>query len=123
MTDPRLGGGCGFATIPLRTCEGCDEQRICEDIPDKGRLCSLCKLTAECCDAVIDSDPDALLKTLVIRLAGRKEGGPPTIEELFLLHGTVVGGVLRFLIDEPHRLRVLASEAEQRALDDAGEAR
>lgn len=99
-------------TIPLRECSACGEQHICRDQENGERLCSMCETIAGCADACVDGDEDQLLKNLVLRI---NDGGDPvTIEELFLLQGTFVGAILRYLIDNPHHLNRLASESRDR---------
>lgn len=109
MSDPRFGEGCGFATIPTRECSECGERTICRDIPDKGRLCGVCELVVMASDvAVWESDE---VKAVVMPLIERGEDGTALMES----YGAVVGGVLRYLIDNPHMLTRLQREAERDA--------
>lgn len=99
------------ATIPLRTCSGCGEERVCRDQEDGERLCGLCELVVHASAAAVWEADE--VKAVVMPLVERGEDGTALMES----YGAVVGGVLRYLIDNPHMIFRLQHEAELRAND------
>jgi hypothetical protein len=102
--------GDGYATVPLRECDGCETVTVCRTTDD-GVFCSLCMVSKDACD-VLGMNPSDDFKTIIVAAA---EGTPPTFEQMYELLGSTVGGVLLWLIENPHHLRVLATEASERA--------
>jgi hypothetical protein len=102
----------GHATVPIRECDGCGQRTVCRGTDD-GRLCSLCLLTMELCDAV-GKDPSDGFKRVIVDAS---TGTPPTFETMYELLGETVGEVVLYLIEHPHHLRTLATEATERAAD------
>lgn len=101
--------GEGYATIPLRKCDGCEAVTVCRDTDD-GRLCSLCLVSMEMCDAV-GKDPVPEFKQIIVDAS---QGKAPTFEIMYEMLGNVVGTVLLTLIERPEHLRVLVAEATER---------
>jgi hypothetical protein len=44
--DPRLGEGCGYATVPIRTCAACGKQGVMENVEAIGKTAVLCPTDA-----------------------------------------------------------------------------
>lgn len=102
--DPRLGEGCGFASVPLRECVCCGRRAICtDDELAGGPACPGCRVVGF---VVNEMEHVEAFRDLCMTST--------TVEEKFGLMGEVIGSILNFLVDHPEHLRALHDKAVAR---------